>query len=106
VERPATIPPPPAPSTLIQILPMADFGTTSFSSADVVSGGRFSSIGGFADGPVDDIPMTDDTGSYYLACVGQSAPPGTLLTTSQANACPTVMPSPGGAFNESWDSSF
>jgi hypothetical protein len=106
VERPATIPPPPAPSTLIQILPLVDFGRTFFSSGDVTSGGISSSIQGFRNGPVYDIPMTDDTGSYYLDCVGQPTPPGTLLLTSQANACPTVSPFPGGAFETSWDSSF
>jgi hypothetical protein len=106
VERPATIPPPPAPSTLIQILPLVDFAKASFSSADVTSGGISSSIQGFQDGPVYDIPMTDDTGSYYLDCAGQPSPPGSLLLTSQANACPAAAPYPGGAFEVSWDSSF
>lgn len=106
VERPATVPPPPAPSTLIQILPLADFWKTFFSRGDVVSGGKSTSIQGFQGGPVYDIPMTDDTGSYYLACVGQPSPPGTLLPISQANACPTVAPFPSGGFEESWDSSF
>jgi Peptidase A4 family len=106
VERPATVPPPPAPQTLIQILPLADFGTTSFSHGYVVSGKKFSSIGGFKDGPVYDIAMTDDTGSYYLACPGQTSPPGTLLTIPPANSCPTVAPLPGGAYGENWDSSF
>ncbi len=103
VERPATLPPPPAP---IQILPLADFWKTFFSRGSLVSGGRASSIQGFRDGPVYDIPMTDDTNSYYLACVGQPSPPGTLLPLTQANACPTVAPRAGGAFEESWDSSF
>jgi hypothetical protein len=106
VERPATIPPPPAPSTLIQILPLADFYNTSFSRGDVTSAGISSSIQGFRNGPTYDIMLIDDTGSYYLACVDQPAPPGTLLTTSQPNACPTAAPSPGGAFRENWDSSF
>ena len=65
-----------------------------------------SSIQGFQDGPVYDISMTDDTASYYLACVGQPSPPGTLLPLSQANACPTVAPFRGGAFQDTWDSSF
>jgi Peptidase A4 family len=103
VERPAALPPAPAP---IQVLPLADFGKTFFRSGDVVSGGRFSSIQGFQGGPVNDISMIDDTDSYYLACVGQPSPPGTLLTTSQANACPTVAPFHGGGFEESWNSSF
>ena len=103
VERPATLPPGNAP---IQILPLADFWKTSFSSAGVVSAGTSSSIQGFKDGTVNDISMIDDTGSYYLACVGQPAPPGTLLSATQASACPTVSPFPGGGFQESWDSSF
>jgi len=106
VERPATVPPPPAPSTLIQILPLAYFAKTFFSSGSVVSGGKLSSIQGFSDGTVNDISMIDDTATYYLACVGQPSPPGTLLLLTQANACPTVAPFPGGAFEESWDSSF
>jgi hypothetical protein len=106
VERPATIPPPPAPPTFVQILPLAYFGRTFFSRGDVVSGGRHSSIQGFRDGPIYDIALTDDTASYYLACVGQTSPPGTLLLTSQANACPTVAPFRRGAFQDTWDSSF
>jgi hypothetical protein len=103
VERPAAQPPPPAP---VQVLPLADFWKTNFSSGDLVSAGRSSSVQGFQDGPVYDISMTDDTDSYYLACVRQPAPPGTLLSLSQANACPTVAPFHGGGFEESWDSSF
>jgi hypothetical protein len=103
VERPATLPPPPAP---VQILPLADFTRTFFTSGTVVSGGRFSSIQGFKDGPTYDISMIDDTDSYYLACVGQPSAPGSLLTLGQANACPTVSPFYNGGFEESWDSSF
>lgn len=103
VERPATQPPPPAP---VQILPLAYFGKTFFSSGNVVSGGKFSSIQGFRDGPVNDISMIDDTATYYLACVGQPAPPGTLLPVSQASSCPAAAPFHGGAFDVSWDSSF
>lgn len=101
VERPAVLPP-----FGVQILPLADFTRTFFSSGDVVSGGKFSSIQGFKDGTVYDLSMTDDTSSYYLACVDQPAPPGTLLTTTQTNACPVATPFPGGGFEESWDSSF
>jgi hypothetical protein len=103
VERPAALPPPPAP---VQILPLADFGRTFFSRGNVTSGGKLSSIQGFKDGSVNDISMIDDTTSYYLACVGQPAPPGTLLPLGQANACPAVAPFRGGGFEESWDSSF
>ncbi len=101
VERPAIYEP-----FGFQIVPLSDFGTSYFSSADVVSGGRFTSSGGFQDGPVYDIPMTDDTDGYYLDCVDQPAPPGTLLLTSQANACPTVAPFRSGGFETSWDSSW
>lgn len=106
VERPATIPPPPAPSTLVQILPLADFGKTFVSHGDIVSGGILSNIQGFQDGPVYDVQMTDDTDSYYLDCAEQPSPPGTLLPVSQANACPVAAPHHGGAFEVSWDSSF
>jgi hypothetical protein len=101
VERPAV-----APSFGVQILPLADFGRTIFSRGDVVSGGTYSSIQGFKGGPSYDISMIDDTASYYLACVDQPSPPGSLLTTSQANACPAAAPSHGGGFEESWNSSF
>jgi hypothetical protein len=103
VERPAAAPPPPAP---VQVLPLADFTRTSFNSGSVSSGGRTTNVQGFKGGPVYDISMIDDTGSYLLACVGQPAPPGTLLSATQASACPTVSPSPFGGFRESWDSSF
>jgi Peptidase A4 family len=89
-----------------QILPLADFGKTHFSSADLVSGGKFSSIRGFKDGSVYDIAMIDDSASYYLACVDQPSPPGTLLAVGQTNACPAASPSRGGGFEESWNSSF
>ena len=103
VERPATLPPPPAP---IQILPLADFTRTLFTSGHVTSGGKSSSIQGFKDGPVNDIAMIDDTASYYLACVDQPSGPGSLLTLNQANACPVASPFAGGGFEEAWDSSF
>lgn len=89
-----------------QIVPLGDFGSSSFTSADVVSGGRFTSSGGFRDGPVYDISMTDDTNGYYLDCVDQPAPPGTLLLTSNASACPVVAPFRSGGFEASWDSSW
>jgi hypothetical protein len=100
-ERPAVAPP-----FGVQILPLADFRRASFDRADVVSGGKSSNIQGFKDGSVYDIAMTDDTSSYYLACVDQPSSPGTLLTTSQANACPAASPNRAGGFEESWDSSF
>jgi hypothetical protein len=103
VERPATQPPPPAP---VQILPLADFWRTSFSSGSVVSGGSSSNIQGFQGGTVNDISMIDDTDGYYLACVGQPAPPGSLLSATDASACPAASPSRSGGFGESWDSSF
>jgi hypothetical protein len=101
VERPAFLLP-----FGFQIVPLSDFGTSFFSSADVVSGGRFSSSGGFQDGPVYDIFMTDDTDGYYLDCVDQPSPPGTLLLTTDTSACPTVAPSRSGGFETSWDSSW
>jgi len=101
VERPATVLP-----FGLQILPLADFRKTFFSRGDLASDGKVSSIQGFKDGPVYNIAMIDDTLSYYLACVDQPSPPGTLLTTSQTNACPAASPFRGGGFEESWNSSF
>ena len=101
VERPAVL-----PAFGVQILPLADFGKTFFSSGDLASGGRVSSIQGFKDGPVYDIAMIDDSLSYYLACVDQPSPPGTLLAIGQTNACPAASPSRDGGFAESWNSSF
>ncbi len=101
VERPAL-----ELSLGFQIVPLGDYGRSTFSSADVVSGGRLSSSGAFRDGPVYDLSMTDDTGSYYLDCVDQPAPPGTLLSMTDASACPTAAPSPSGGFEASWDSSW
>ena len=89
-----------------QILPLGLFGRSLFTSADVVSGGRASSSGGFTDGTVDDISMIDDSLGYYLSCDDQPAPPGTILLTTNANACPTVAPFRGGGFETSWDSRF
>jgi Peptidase A4 family len=101
VERPAVLPP-----FGVQILPLADFGKSIFTDGSVTSGGVTTTSGAFTGGSVDDITMTDDTDSYILACNDQPTPPGTLLTTTQAHACPTVMPYPAGGFSTSWDSSF
>jgi Peptidase A4 family len=101
VERPAV-----APAFGIQILPQADFTRTYFSSGDITSGGVTSNIQGFNDGPVYDMAMIDDTSSYILSCVDQPAPPGTLLSATDATACPAATPTRRGGFEESWDSSF
>ncbi len=100
VERPAVLPP-----AGVQILPLADYRYTSFSHATETSGGKAASIGGFNGGSVYDISMSDDTDSYYLSCIGQSAPSGTLLSTDP-NQCPTAAPGYGGRFSATWDSSF
>jgi hypothetical protein len=101
IERPAVLPP-----FGVQILPLADYHYTGFERGDIGSAGRITSIGGFKNGSVLDFAMADDTDSYYLDCVGQRAPSGTLLTTSQANACPTVAPGWGGRFYAVWDAGF
>jgi hypothetical protein len=101
VERPAVL-----PSFGVQILPAADFDRTYFTSGDITSGGVASNIQGFNDGPVYDIGMIDDTASYYLACVDQPSPPGTLLSTTDTTACPAASPTPSGGFEESWDAGF
>jgi hypothetical protein len=100
VERPAVL-----PSFGVQILPLADFGRTAFTDGSLVSDGTPSSIEGFQGGPVYDFGMTDDTDSYYLDCVGQTAPPGSLLTTTP-NQCPTVAPINGNSFYAAWDAGF
>jgi hypothetical protein len=100
VERPAV-----APSFGIQILPSADFHYTAFERGDITSAGTSSSIGGFKNGAVDDIAMTDDTDSYYLDCVGRG-PSYTPLLTTVANACPTVAPGWDGRFFATWDAGF
>jgi Peptidase A4 family len=100
VERPAVLPP-----FGVQILPLADFGRTAFTDGSLVSDGTQSSIGGFQGGPVYDVSMSDDTDSYYLDCVGQSAPVGSLLSTTP-NQCPTVAPINGNSFYAVWDAGF
>jgi hypothetical protein len=103
VERPATDGP-----SGFQILPLGDFSQAAFSNGMLTSGGKPTSILGFKDGTVYDIPMVDGTDSYFLTCVGQqtwgSSSP-TLLLTSIPNACPTVPPS-RDSFTVTWDSSF
>jgi hypothetical protein len=88
-----------------QILPLVDFHRTVFEQGSEVSGGQRSSIAGFQGGPVYDVQMTDDSGAYYLDCIGQQAPPGTLLSISP-NQCATVSPFRNGGFVTTWDSSF
>jgi hypothetical protein len=90
-----------------QIVPLANFSPTGFSNGTLTSGGKTTDIEGFKDGPVYDIPMTDDTASYWLDCVGQESFWGgpKLLLTSNPNSCPTVSPY-HGSFTITWDSSF
>jgi Peptidase A4 family len=90
-----------------QILPLVDFFQTGFSNGALTSGGKATDIEGFRDGTVYDMPMIDDSDSYFLDCVGQRGfghlPQ--LLETTNPNACPTVAPSKG-SFAVTWDSSF
>lgn len=88
-----------------QILPLSDFFETGFFNGALTSGGKTTKIEGFLDGAVFDIPMVDDSDSYFLDCVGQRGAPFRLLQTSDLNACPTVTPSKG-SFSVTWDSSF
>ena len=85
-----------------QILPAADFNRTFFTAGDIVSGGKYSNIQGFNDGPVYDMPMIDDSTSYYLDCVDQPSRPGSLLSISDTSACPTATPTRSGGFETSW----
>jgi hypothetical protein len=100
VERPAF-----AVSFGFQILPLVEFFETGFSQGEVTSGGKTKSIEQFQDGTVYDVQMSDDSGSYWLDCIGQRGFGPQLLQTSDANACPAVSPSHGN-FNVAWDSSF
>jgi len=89
-----------------QILPLADFNRTFFNAGDIVSGGKYSPIQGFNDGPVYDMPMMDDSTTYYLDCVDQPSRPGSLLSISDTSSCPTATPTPSGGFETSWDAGF
>src|ERR1700733_543334 len=89
-----------------QILPAADFNRTFFNAGDIVSGGKYSPIQGFNDAPVYDMPMIDDSTSYYLDCVDQPSRPGSLLSITDTSACPTATPTPSGGFETSWDAGF
>ena len=100
VERPAYEP----IAGLFQFVPLVFFPRTGFESGSLVANGRRSSIGGFH-GAVYDMPMVDDSVSYYLDCPGQQGPPGRVLLFTAAN-CPVVPPSFGGRFSVTWDSSF
>jgi hypothetical protein len=44
--------------------------------------------------------------SYDLDCVGQPSPPQSLLSATDATACPTAVPSPSGGFETTWDAGF
>jgi hypothetical protein len=100
VERPAFETPAGA-----QIVPLGDFGKAFFYNNRVTSDGISSGIGGF-NGTVYDIAMVDDTDSYYLDCIGQPSHVGSLLLTTQANACPDTAPWGDSSFLATWDSSF
>ena len=88
-----------------QILPLVDFFQTGFFNGELTSGGKTKSIEQFQDGAVYDVQMSDDSGSYWLDCVGQRGFGSQLLLTSDTNACPIVSPYKG-SFNATWDSSF
>jgi hypothetical protein len=89
-----------------QILPLAAFWQADFTNGKVTSGGKTTYIEGFKDGPIYDIPMIDDTDSYFLDCVGQrSYGQPELLLTSKTNSCPT-LPTYKGSFTVAWDAAF
>jgi len=89
-----------------QITPLVSFSPTGFVNGTLTSGGKTTTIEGFKDGTVYDVPMLDETDSYYLDCVGQPIFGGPkLLLVSNANACPTVSPI-HGSFTVTFDSSF
>ncbi len=101
IERPAY-----APAGLVQFVPLADFGQSSFTSGSLVANGRRSTVNGF-NGAVYDMSIVDDSGSYYLDCPFQQAPVGVLpFTTANSDNCPAEPPTPRGGFSVTWDTSF
>jgi hypothetical protein len=88
-----------------QILPLSDYFQTAFFDGKVTSGGTTTPIEGFQGGSVLDVQMSDDSGSYWLDCIGQRGFGPQLLETTNPNSCPVVTPS-HGSFNVVWDSSF
>jgi hypothetical protein len=96
VERPAYEPIP----GLFQFVPLVFFGRAGFESGHLVANGQRSSIGGYS-GAVYDMPMIDDSISYYLDCPGQHGPPGQVLLFSPTSSadCPAVQPGWGGRFS-------
>lgn len=99
-ERPAYEP----AAGLVEFVPLVDYGRAGFESGSLVANGVRSSIGGFS-GAVYDIPMVDDSVSYYLDCPGQRGRAGEVLPFTAAN-CPAVPPTHRGGFSVTWDSSF
>jgi hypothetical protein len=90
-----------------QIVPLADFNRTYFTAGDIASGnGRITNIQGFKDGDVYDMPMIDDSASYWLDCVAQPSPPGSLLSATSTSTCPTAVPNSAGGFETTWDAGF
>jgi Peptidase A4 family len=89
-----------------QFVTLGDYSRAVFNAGDEISGGHTASIGGFQGGPVYDVQMVDDSGGYYLDCVGQTGSPGQQLLTTDAAACPTASPSSDGAFVTTWDAPF
>ncbi len=94
----------------VQYTPLTNFSQAGFSNGTLTSGGKTTTIENFKDGPVYNLVMVDDTGSYWLDCVGQQnygwggGGPKVLLT-SNPNSCPIVSPY-HGSFNITWDASF
>lgn len=100
IERPAYEP----IAGLFQFVPLVFYGRTGFESGSLVANGRPSSIGGY-NGAVYDMPMVDDSLSYYLDCPFQQARVGSVLPFTAAN-CPAQQPNFLGGFSVTWDSSF
>jgi hypothetical protein len=91
-----------------QILPQAYYGQTGFTNGTVGVGFKTYSIEQYP-GQVYDMPMIDDSASYFLSCPGQQGPPGQLLliptSASSPPGCGLTTPY-HGSFSDTWDSSF
>jgi hypothetical protein len=91
-ERPAFEPVP----GFLAITPLTFFGVTGFDNAGVVANGQKSSISGYS-GSVYDLDMIDASETYFLACIDQRQPVGSLMdipvSASSPDPCPPAPPS-------------
>ncbi len=100
----------------IGLSPLSDFGKSGFSNASEVVNGKTTSLEGYAgQGRQDNLyemNMLSATESYYLDCMVQSAPVGSLLhaptptTGNSRNTCPPTAPTQPDGFSATWDATY